>query len=143
LLPVLFERSNIGSAHAVQIEIGRLNAEVEMCDIFTTSNSLKSQEMSKSFLPKRNIHARSQKLWSRARPATFEIQPQLTRPRQIAIEPAARSLVSLTAVSFLGGFRTTAPVPVDRIVMGPSSETLHKSSLFLCQQASMRLGHSH
>jgi hypothetical protein len=51
----------------------------------------------------------------------------ITRRTQIPIAPAAHTLVSLTAVSFLGGFRTTAPVPVASSQMGPSSETLHKS----------------
>ena len=51
----------------------------------------------------------------------------IARRTQIPIAPAARTLVSLTAVSFPGGFRTTAPVLVASSNMGPSSETLHTS----------------
>jgi hypothetical protein len=44
---------------------------------------------------------------------------------EIPIEPAA-PLRRHPAGSFPEGFRTTAPVRVDRFVMGPSSETLYK-----------------
>jgi hypothetical protein len=49
------------------------NAEVEMRALFATRNSLKLQEMRKVFLPIRNIHARTPKLWSRSKPAAVEI----------------------------------------------------------------------
>jgi len=37
-----------------------------MCDIFTTCNSLKSQEVGKLLLPNRKTHAKTPKLWSRS-----------------------------------------------------------------------------
>src|SRR5258707_12874818 len=49
------------------------NAEVEMCALFATRNSLKLQEVRKVFLPIRNIHARTLKLYSRGEPAAVEI----------------------------------------------------------------------
>ena len=42
------------------------------------------------------------------------------------------------AGSFPGGFRTTAPVPVSSIVMGPSSEIVHTSGLAQCDKNSLR-----
>src|SRR5882757_9440934 len=51
----------------------------------------------------------------------------ITRRTQIPIATAARTLVSLIAVSFLGGFRTTAPGASGNVATGPSSETLHTS----------------
>ncbi len=58
---------------ASKIGIGAYNAEVEMCALFATRNSLKLQEVRKVFLPMRNIHARTLKLWSRSEPAAVEI----------------------------------------------------------------------
>ena len=49
------------------------NAEVEMCALFATRNSLKLQEMKKVFLPIRKIHAITPKLGSRSKPAAVEI----------------------------------------------------------------------
>jgi inosine/xanthosine triphosphate pyrophosphatase family protein len=49
------------------------NAEVEMCALFATRNSLKLQEVRKVFLPIRNIHARTLKLWSHRKLAVVEI----------------------------------------------------------------------
>ena len=46
---------------------------------------------------------------------------------EIPIEPAA-ALRLHPAGSFPAGFRTTAPVLVNRPVMGPSSETLNNSA---------------
>ena len=51
---------------------------------------------------------------------------------EIPIEPAA-TLRPHPAGSFPEGFRTTAPVPVDRPVMGPSSETLYTKSGSCCR----------
>src|SRR6266699_3446282 len=58
---------------ASKVGIGAYNAEVEMCALFATRNSLKLQEVRKVFLPIRNIHARTLKLWSRSEPAAVEI----------------------------------------------------------------------
>jgi len=50
----------------------------------------------------------------------------ITRRTQIPIAPTARTLVSLTAVSFPGGFRTTAPMPAAlsswAVVRNPSQQ---------------------
>src|SRR5207245_4423037 len=53
----------------------------------------------------------------------------ITSRTQIPIATAARTLVSLIAVSFLGGFRTTAPAASGNVATGPSSETLHNNGL--------------
>jgi len=77
---------------ASKIGIGAYNAEVEMCALFATRNSLKLQEVRKVFLPIRNIHARTLKLCSRGanRPPLKFTNLQIARRRQIPIEPAAR-----------------------------------------------------
>jgi hypothetical protein len=62
------------------------SAEVEMCDLFATRKSLKLREMIKSFLPNRNIHAKTLKLWSRMRPTTIEIR-WLLMPHAAAKSP--------------------------------------------------------
>src|SRR6266480_184445 len=56
------------------------NAEVEMCALFATRNSLKLQEVQKVFLPIRNIHARTLKLWSRSEPAAGVRGQRRARP---------------------------------------------------------------
>jgi hypothetical protein len=48
---------------------------------------------------------------------------------EIPIEPPA-ALYPLPAGSFPEGFRTTAPVLVHRLVMGPSSETLYMKTSY-------------
>ena len=57
----------------------------------------------------------------------------LKRRAKIPIERAAPARTH-PAGSFPEGFRTTAPVLGDGLVMGPSSETLHKSRLPRCKK---------
>ena len=54
---------------------------------------------------------------------------ELTRGIQITIPPAARPHVPLSAVSFLGGFRTPAAEHAAPSLKRPASETLHRSRL--------------
>jgi len=94
---------------ASKIGIGAYNAEVEICALFATRNSLKLQEVRKVFLPIRNIHARTLKLWSRSEPAAVEIHSTFSSHATDNLHRArGLALVSLPAVSSIGGFRTPA-----------------------------------
>src|SRR5947207_13501143 len=63
-------RGNICSADAVQRLPSGHNAQVVICAIFTTPNSLKLQERRKAFSPNRKVRAISQKLYSHSQPPT-------------------------------------------------------------------------
>ena len=51
------------------------NAQVVICALFTTPNSLKLQERRKAFSPIRKVRAISQKLYSDSLPADLSAQP--------------------------------------------------------------------
>ena len=91
---------------ASKIGIGAYNAEVEMCALFATRNSLKLQEVRKVFLPIRNIHARTLKLCRAAsRPPLKFTQSSAHTPQTNLHRARGLALVSLPAVSLYGAHR--------------------------------------
>jgi len=88
------------------------NAKVVICALFTTPNSLKLQERRKAFLPIRKVRAISQSVLA----LTAAKSPQRL----------TRHLATRPAVSFIGGFRTTAPVQAassrSAVIRNPSQE---------------------
>src|ERR1700704_3345179 len=75
------------------------NAQVVICALFTTRNSLKLQGWRKAFSPIRKVRAISQKLYPHSGTTAVKSPERLTQHR--ARHPA---------VSSLGGLRTPAPV---------------------------------
>ncbi len=70
-----------------------------MCALFATRNSLKLQEVRKVFLPMRNIHARTLKLWSRSEPAAVEIHSIFSSSETLVWGPSVSNKKNVTHVS--------------------------------------------
>src|SRR5881397_1850749 len=98
------------------------NAQVVICAIFTTPNSLKLQGRRKAFSPNRKVRAISQKLYSHSQPPNPTASDAPPRP---------------TSRGFLHWrFAYAGPGVRRATVMGPPSANLHKS----CRSRNVRVG---